>query len=223
MACPIRLPHKTGLAMNQLKTDKTRVNRMKTEKPESTTNLATEFITINGHGFLHSLSTNIVFTLLVPRLIFGAISRAKSNQKDNKKPPPELAGGRPLLGHLHLFGKGQLIHRKLGSLADEYGLAFLIRMGIHPTLVVSSWDVIKECFTTNDKVFQTGPRFLTAKIMGYDHASMASAPYSPYWSHTREIAIVELLSNRRLELLKHICKAEINAFLKQLYNESAAN
>ncbi|KAL4318243.1 hypothetical protein GQ457_18G020290 [Hibiscus cannabinus] len=173
------------------------------------------------------LQQNIVFTLLVPLFIglfiFGAISRAKSNHIDNKNPPPEPAGGRPLLGHLHLFGKGQLIHRKLGSLGDEYGPAFLIRMGIHPTLVVSSWDVIKECFTTNDKVFPTRPRTLTAKIMGYDHALMGSAPYGPYWRHTRKIATVELLSNRRLELLKHVREAEINVFLKQLYDESVAS
>ncbi|EOX97186.1 Cytochrome P450 82C4, putative isoform 1 [Theobroma cacao] len=118
------------------------------------------------------------------------------------------------------FGKNQLIHRKLGSLADEYGPAYLISLGIHRALVVSGWEVIKECFTTYDKVFPTRPRTLAAKLMGYDHTLMGSAPYGPYWRHTRKIATVERLSNRRLELLKHVREAEINNLLKELYEES---
>ncbi|XVE94115.1 hypothetical protein REPUB_Repub01dG0253500 [Reevesia pubescens] len=171
-------------------------------------------------------SEQMVYALLLASIIFlfGVIARVKgNNNKQQKKPPPEPAGGRPLLGHIHLFGKNQLIHRKLGSLADEYGPAFLIRLGIHPTLVVSRWDVIKECFTTNDKVFPTRPRTLAAKLMGYDHALMGSAPFGPYWRHTRKIATVELLSNRRLELLKHFRETEINHLLKGLYEESVEN
>ncbi|XVF00624.1 hypothetical protein REPUB_Repub04eG0016800 [Reevesia pubescens] len=167
----------------------------------------------------------IVFALLLAVIVFiivAAISSFKGNRRQHQS-PPEPAGARPVLGHIHLFGKGQLIHRKLGSLADEYGPAFLIRLGIHPTLVVSSWDVIKECFTTNDKVFPTRPRNLAAKIMGYDHALMGSAPYGDYWRHTRKITTVELLSNRRLELLKHVREREINYLLKQFYDESVKN
>ncbi|XP_022762796.1 cytochrome P450 82C4-like [Durio zibethinus] len=170
-------------------------------------------------------SVQIVFALVVALIIFiiGAVARVQGNNKQHKRPPPEPAGARLLLGHLHLFGKNQLIHRKLGSLADEYGPAFLIRLGIHPTLVVSSWDVIKECFTTNDKIFPTRPRTLAAKLMGYDHALMGSAPYGPYWRHTRKLATVELLSNRRLDLLRDVREIEINNLLKGLYNESVEN
>ncbi|XWS55280.1 hypothetical protein CRYUN_Cryun10bG0161800 [Craigia yunnanensis] len=167
--------------------------------------------------------TKILLAAVIIFFIFGAISRVKGNNKQHKTPPPEPAGARLLLGHLHFFGKNQLIHRKLGSLADEYGPAFLIRLGIHRTLVVSSWDVIKECFTTNDKVFPTRPRTLAAKLMGHDHALMGSAPYGPYWRHTRKIATVQLLSNRRLELLKHVRETEINYLLKGLYEESVEN
>ncbi|XWS67504.1 hypothetical protein CRYUN_Cryun04dG0012200 [Craigia yunnanensis] len=175
--------------------------------------------------FSIQLQEQIVFAFLFAVIfffIFWAINRVKGNKKQHKR-PPEPAGAQLLLGHLHLFGKNQLIHRKLGSLADEYGPAFLIRLGIHRTLVVSSWDVIKECFTINDKVFPTRPRSLAAKLMGYDHALMGSAPYGPYWRHTRKIATVELLSNRRLELLKHFRETEINYLLKGLYEESVAS
>ncbi|WRX16023.1 Cytochrome P450 - like 10 [Theobroma cacao] len=160
--------------------------------------------------FSIQLQEQIIFRLLFATVIFifGAIARVKGNKKQQKR-PPEL--GRCL---------NQLIHRKLGSLADEYGPAYLISLGIHRALVVSGWEVIKECFTTYDKVFPTRPRTLAAKLMGYDHALMGSAPYGPYWRHTRKIATVELLSNRRLDLLKHVREAEINNLLKELYEES---
>ncbi|XP_039013645.1 methyltetrahydroprotoberberine 14-monooxygenase-like [Hibiscus syriacus] len=136
--------------------------------------------------FFTLLQQKIVFTLLVPLLIvifiFGDINRAKSNKKDNKKSPPELVGGSPFLNHLHLFEKGKLVHRKLESLADKYGPAFFIHMGIHPTL----------------------PRSLTMNIMGYNQALMGSTPHDPYWSYLRKIATVKLLSNQQLKLLKYV-------------------
>lgn len=183
------------------------------------------------HLFFHfkkiamELQAQILFAVvsaIVIFIIFGVIQRGKSNKKQQKSPPVP-AGAQPVLGHLHLFGKNQLIHRKLGALADEYGPAYLISLGFHKTLVVSSWDVIKECFTTNDKIFPTRPRSLAAKLMGYDHALMGSAPYGPYWRHTRKIATVELLSNKRLELLKHFRETEINDLLKKLYEKSVSS
>ncbi|TXG64447.1 hypothetical protein EZV62_011441 [Acer yangbiense] len=83
---------------------------------------------------------------------------------------------------------------------------FLIRLGIHRTLVISSWEVAKECFTTNDKVFSTRPKFLAVKLMGYDHFMLGFAPYGSYWRDVRKLATVELLSNHRLELLKHVLR-----------------
>ncbi|KAJ4716416.1 Cytochrome P450 protein [Melia azedarach] len=122
-----------------------------------------------------------------------------------------------------LFGSNQLLHRTLGQMADKYGKAFLIRLGIHQALVISSWEVAKECFTTNDMVFSTRPKSLAVKIMGYDHAIIGFAPYGPYWRHVRKLVTVELLSNHRLQLLKHIRDTEVKAFIKELYKQWVKN
>ncbi|KAF3435659.1 hypothetical protein FNV43_RR22750 [Rhamnella rubrinervis] len=108
-------------------------------------------------------------------------------------------------------------------MADEYGPAFWLRIGIHRTLVVSNWQVAQECFTANDKVFSTRPKFLASKLMGYHHAMFGLAPYGQYWRDIRKLAVVELLSNHRLELLLHIRDSEINCFIKELYEKCIEN
>ncbi|KAE8687081.1 transmembrane epididymal protein 1-like [Hibiscus syriacus] len=108
-------------------------------------------------------------------------------------------------------------------MADKYGPTFLIRLGIHRSLVVSNWEVVKEFLTTNDKIFLNRPKSLAIKHMGYDHNMLGFAPYGPYWRSIRKLATVELLSNRRLELLKHVPDTEINSFIKELYELSVKN
>ncbi|RVW61305.1 Cytochrome P450 82A1 [Vitis vinifera] len=56
-----------------------------------------------------------------------------------------------LIGHLHLLGANKLLHQKLGDMADKYGPIFCIHLGFSKALVVSRWEVAKECYTTNDK------------------------------------------------------------------------
>ncbi|PKI18264.1 hypothetical protein CRG98_049462, partial [Punica granatum] len=102
-------------------------------------------------------------------------------------------------------------------MADCYGPAFSIRLGAHQNLVISSWELVKDCFTTNDRVFATRPRSLAVKLMAYDHAMLGFAPYGPYWRDMRKLAVVELLSNHRLEQLRPVRETEINLFLRDLY------
>ncbi|KAL6348040.1 hypothetical protein AAG906_037769 [Vitis piasezkii] len=146
-----------------------------------------------------------VFGLLLATicLLLATVLNAKGNKKKGKR-PPEPSGRWPLIGHLHLLGADKLLHRTLGDMADKYGPIFCIHLGLRKALVVSSWEVAKECYTTNDKVFATRPRSLAVKLMGYDHAMFGFAPYGPYWRDVRKLAMVELLSNRQLEMLKHL-------------------
>ncbi|KAE8654392.1 Cytochrome P450 82C4 [Hibiscus syriacus] len=97
------------------------------------------------------------------------------------------------------------------------------RLGIHRALVVSNWEVAKECFTTNDKVFLTRSKSLAVKHMGYDRNMLGFAPYGLYWRSARRLVTVELLSSRRLELLKHVPDIEIDSFIKDLYEQSVRN
>ncbi|XP_042495640.1 cytochrome P450 CYP82D47-like [Macadamia integrifolia] len=131
--------------------------------------------------------------------------------------PPEAAGAWPIMGHLHLLGGNSIPHITLGALADKYGPAFTIRLGMHPALVVSSWEVAKECFSTNDRALATRSKAIATKLMGYNYALVGSTFYGTYWREVRKIVMLKLLSNRRLEMLKHVRASEIEAFTKDLY------
>ncbi|KAI4342362.1 hypothetical protein MLD38_027000 [Melastoma candidum] len=133
---------------------------------------------------------------------------------------PEPPGSWPVLGHLPLLGgTDKLLHRVLGSLSDRLGPVFFLRLGSNRALVINSWEAVKECFTSHDGVFPTRPRYLAVRIMGYDHAMFGFAPYGPYWRGMRKLAVLELLSNHRLDQLAHIRDTETMTFLGDLYEE----
>lgn len=104
---------------------------------------------------------------------------------------------------------GQLPHISLGALAEKYGPVYTIRIGVHPALVVSSWEIAKECFTTNDVATCSRPKFIGANHLSYNYAMFGFSPYGPFWRDMRKIIALELLSNRRLELLKDVRASEM--------------
>lgn len=159
-----------------------------------------------------------VFLSLI--FFYNASARwTKSIRGSHNKEAPEPAGAWPIIGHLHLLGgDDQLLYRTLGTMADRYGSAFTIRLGSRPAFVVSSWEVVKECFTINDKALASRPTTAAAKHMGYNYAVFGFAPYSSHWREMRKIATLELLSNRRLEMLKHVRASEVDMGIKEIYN-----
>ncbi|EYU23760.1 hypothetical protein MIMGU_mgv1a026908mg [Erythranthe guttata] len=132
-------------------------------------------------------------------------------------------GARPFTGHLHLMagggggGGGGLPHIKLAALADEHGPVFTIRLGVHRAMVVSSSDLAKELFTAFDAAISSRPKLRGAKHLGRDFATFGFSPYSAYWKELRKIVSVELLSNRRIELLRKVRVSEIDESVKELY------
>lgn len=162
----------------------------------------------------------LVFAIIC---ICVTLNSVKGSENNKGRQPPEPGWAWPLIGHLHLLGSTQLLHQTFGAMADKYGPVFLIRLGIHQALVISSWEAAKECFTVNDKIFPTRPRSFAVKLMGYYHAMFGFAPYGPYWREIRKLVTVEILSNRRLELLKHVRDEEINVFAQGLYKACVKN
>ncbi|XVF59523.1 hypothetical protein PTKIN_Ptkin07bG0282800 [Pterospermum kingtungense] len=130
---------------------------------------------------------------------------------------PQAGGALPIIGHMHLLGGQQLTHKTFGAMADKYGPVFSLRLGSHKVVVLNSWEVAKECFTVHDKVFSSRPTVAASKYLGYDFAMFGFAPYGSYWREIRKIAIVELLSNHRIDMLKHIRASEVKTTIRELY------
>ncbi|KAB2628044.1 cytochrome P450 CYP82D47-like [Pyrus ussuriensis x Pyrus communis] len=103
---------------------------------------------------------------------------------------PKVAGGWPLLGHIHLLAGPVLPHIVLGGLA------------------------VKECFTTNDLAVSFQPTTVGIEHLSHNEAMVPFSPYGPYWREIRKIAAPELLSNSRLEMLKHVQVSEVEMSLK---------
>ncbi|XP_055836055.1 cytochrome P450 CYP82D47-like [Solanum dulcamara] len=134
---------------------------------------------------------------------------------------PEAGGAWPIIGHLHLLGGSetdQLPHKIMGRMADKYGPIFGMKLGVHQAIVVSDPKLAKECFTTNDLALANRPKSMASEVIGYNHAMFALTPYGPYWRETRKIATIELFSNRRIEMLKHIREFEVKSGIKEIYN-----
>lgn len=171
---------------------------------------------------LFDLPTLCILALtLVLLFLAHRLRQSTSNAKTKSKDAPQPSGAWPLLGHLSLLGKQeQPIARTLGTIADEYGPIFSLKLGRHRAIVVSSWEMVKECLATNDAALATRPSMAVGKYIAYDHAAFAISPYGPYWRHMRRLTTTELLSNKQLDNLSHVRFMEVNACLKYLYLQS---
>ncbi|KAM0060731.1 putative cytochrome P450, reverse transcriptase, RNA-dependent DNA polymerase [Helianthus debilis subsp. tardiflorus] len=98
-----------------------------------------------------------------------------------------------------------------------YKFMWCVLLFIHQVLVVSSGEVAKECFTTHDKVFASRPKAKASEIMAYNYAIFGLAPYGDYWRQVRKIVMLEVLSQRRVEMLGLVRVLEVRASTKDLY------
>ena len=152
------------------------------------------------------------FSLLFSYLVWSRFAKKPRNL------PAEAAGARFLVGHLDVVsGRVGLPHVNLANLADENGPIFRIRLGVHPAVVVSSWEAMRECFTTNDRVFATRPSIAVGKYF-YDGASFGMSQYGPYWRDVRKMVTVDLLTARRLDDFGHVRVEEVDRFAEDLYS-----
>nr|GMD73148.1 cytochrome P450 82C4-like [Ipomoea batatas] len=144
--------------------------------------------------------------------------RIRKNGNSSKPLPPVVPGAWPVIGHFRQLtsGKEPLI-RTLGALADKYGPIFTVRIGMQPSVIISSWETARDCFSTNDKILADRPPSCAGKYLGYDHAVLPFTQYGPFWRSMRKLVVVELLSNNTLEKLKHVWMSELEANIKELY------
>ncbi|RZC78339.1 hypothetical protein C5167_002854 [Papaver somniferum] len=144
-----------------------------------------------------------------------SILRLPRNTKLSSVSPPEVAGAWPILGHLPQLLTSRPLFKILSDMSDIYGPIFVVRFGMHPTVVVSSWEMAKECFTTNDKFLAGRPSGAANKNLTFGLFGFST--YGPYWRELRRISTIHLLSHRRVELFKHVPYLEIGNFMKHLH------
>ncbi|XP_023765607.1 cytochrome P450 CYP82D47 [Lactuca sativa] len=140
------------------------------------------------------------------------------------KTVPEASGSLPIIGHLYLLsGNSQVPHKLLGSMADKFGPIFSIKLGVNRVLVVSNAEMAKECLATNDRVFASRPKSMASELMGHNYANFALSPHVSYWREMRKIIVLELGSQRRVQMLEHIRTSEVKASIIDIYKNWMRN
>ncbi|KAJ4828734.1 hypothetical protein Tsubulata_025148 [Turnera subulata] len=122
----------------------------------------------------------------------------------HKHLPPTPSSSLPIIGHLHLMKAP--IHRTLQKLSSQYGPIMLLSFGTWKVLVISSPDLVEECFNKNDIVFANRPQLLSGKHL-----------YGHQWRNLRRIAALEIFSTSRLNIYLSIRQEEVRYLLKTLY------
>ncbi|KAK7389356.1 hypothetical protein VNO78_24297 [Psophocarpus tetragonolobus] len=156
--------------------------------------------------------------LLVAFNVFRAITYPNGSKKRKGTKVPEPRGALPFIGHLHLLNARIPYFRTFSAMAEKYGPIFCVKLGCHPTIVVNSREIAKECLTTNDKALASRAITSAGRILGYNNAIFGLSPYGRYWREMRKMAILEILSSYRLEKLKHVRDSETFSLVKNLYS-----
>lgn len=165
----------------------------------------------------YNTQTLLALTFLSLYVILKIAKRTSTKRNSTlAKVVPEPSGSLPIIGHLHLLWSQEPVVRILGAFADKCGSIYSLKLGQQRVLILSSWEMVKECFTKNDKNFATRPSIAISKYLAYNSAAFALSPYGEYWREIRKLATLELFSTRRLESLKHIRASEVDSFLKDL-------
>ncbi|XP_023516810.1 cytochrome P450 CYP82D47-like [Cucurbita pepo subsp. pepo] len=163
----------------------------------------------------HILAANFALLLFLYALFH--IAWTSITHRTNKRLPPEAGGALPVIGHLHKLSTTEPTHKTLAKMADAYGPIFTIRLGMSRALIVSNWEIVRECFTTNDRIFASRSKTLASKLLAYNYAAVGVSSYGPYWRHVRKITTLKLLTNHRLEQLQHIRISEVQSSIKKLH------
>lgn len=146
--------------------------------------------------------------ILIFALLVWLIEPQTRVLKQRRLPPspkklPFLGNIQELLGH-------DLPHVALQRLSKEYGPLMLLQLGSIPTLVISSADVAREIFKAHDIVFSSRPQLYSANRLSYGCNDMSFAPYGEYWREARKIAIIELLSLKRVQSFQSVREEEVD-------------
>ncbi|KAL8111567.1 hypothetical protein AgCh_019325 [Apium graveolens] len=130
----------------------------------------------------------------------------ENNKHERSKRPPgpkQL----PVIGNLHQLSRSP--HRSLLHLSRKHGSLMFLQLGSVPTLVVSSAAMAKEILKTRDLVFSSRPVLYATEKLTYKSSSISFAPYGEYWRQIRKIAVIELLSAKRVQSFKDVREQEV--------------
>ena len=109
------------------------------------------------------------------------------------------------------------LHQTLYHLAQTYGRIMLLKFGSRKVLVVTSWELARECLTTHDMNFASRPRSAGAEHMGYNCKLLGLDPYDRRTQKLRKMCTLQFLSPSRVEASMNIRTEEMSKLVRRLF------
>ncbi|KAK3001565.1 hypothetical protein RJ639_021235 [Escallonia herrerae] len=153
----------------------------------------------------------LLLLLGLPILLLCLVPKCRAGQTRSAPGPPGL----PFIGNLHQLDNSAL-HRHLWQLSKKYGPIMSLRLGIIPTLVISSARMAKEVFKTHDLTFSGRPTLLGQQKLSYNGLDVAFSPYNDSWRELRRVCVLNLFSPKRAESFRPIRQEEVSRMINKI-------
>ncbi|XP_038882124.1 cytochrome P450 71AU50-like [Benincasa hispida] len=160
-----------------------------------------------------------IWVIVTVLALFISNSWLFKNQMKAKKFAPGPKGF-PIFGSLHLLGK--LPHRNLHKLSQKYGPIMSMKLGLVPTIIVSSPQAAELFLKTHDLIFASRPSTQASKYITYQQKNLVFSPYGPYWRNMRKMCTLELFSNHKINSFMPLRKHELGLLI-EYFKEAAHN
>ncbi|KAJ0795121.1 putative cytochrome P450 [Helianthus annuus] len=143
-----------------------------------------------------------------------------SSSKTLKHPPPSPPK-LPVIGNLHQLGSSP--HRSLRALAEKHGPLMLLHFGSVPVVVASSAHASHEIMKTHDLTFANRAKSSVPSILSYNARDIAFSDYGEYWRQIKSIAVLQLLSPKRVQSFCRMREEETDLLVERIREISSSS
>lgn len=91
-----------------------------------------------------------------------------------------------------------------------------LSLGNVQALVISSADAAREIMKIHDHTFSSRPKSSIAARLLYDYKDVSLASYGEYWRQMRSIAVLHLLSNKRVHSFRSVREEETALMVEKI-------
>ncbi|KAK9742860.1 hypothetical protein RND81_03G201300 [Saponaria officinalis] len=153
-------------------------------------------------------------SLVIIPIILAIIFFLKYSQKTTTPNLPPGPKTWPVIGNIHQLGNKP--HQSVAELSKKYGPIMSLKLGTITTIVISSPNVAKQMFTNHDLAFSGRKCPDAPRVSDHYKHSVIWLPVGDKWRDLRKIAVIQLLTNHRLNLSQGLRQRKIDELVEHV-------